>query len=118
MVTLVQFQPSSTSTVDRFAEEFEVVSNLEKRLGMAHKEVAVWLEQVSKPLEQLALGCLIEVDHHVPTEDDVKGPAHGPGAYEVELAERNEFLQGWNNTHQTSVRSLSLTEPALPVFWC
>src|SRR5215471_20304666 len=85
---------------------------------MAHKEITVWVEQVSKPLEQLALGGLIEVNHHIPTEDDVKGPAHGPGVYKVELTERDELLQGWYNTHQTSVRPLSLTEPALQVFWC
>src|SRR5215475_14574799 len=82
---------------------------------MAHKEVALWVEQVSKPIEQLTLGCLIEIDHDVPTEDDVKGAMHGPGVYEVELTERDEFLQGWNDPHQTGVHPLSLTEPALQV---
>src|SRR4249919_1000538 len=84
---------------------------------MAHEEIPVWVEQVSKPLEQLALGCLVEVDHDVPTEDQVKGSAHGPGVYEVELTERDEFLQGWNDTHQASVHPLSLTEPALQMGW-
>src|SRR5262245_60745112 len=82
---------------------------------MAHKEVAVWVEQASKPIEQLVLGRLIEVDHDVPTEDDVKGATHGPGVYEVELTERDEFLQGWNDTHQAGVHPQPLTEPALQV---
>jgi hypothetical protein len=48
---------------------------------------------INKPLEQLTLGCLVEVDHDVPTEDQVKGSAHGPGVYEVELTERDEFCR-------------------------
>src|SRR5438552_2093827 len=84
---------------------------------MAHKEVAVWVEQVSEPIEQLALGCLVEVNHDVPTEDNVKGSTHGPGVYEVELTEPDEFLQGWHNTHQAGVHPLSLPEPALQVGW-
>src|SRR5437870_2475078 len=84
---------------------------------MTHKEVAVWGKQVSKPIEQLALGYLIEVDHDVPTEDDVKGATHGPGVYEVELMERDAFLQGWHDTHQARVRPVPLPEPALQVCW-
>jgi hypothetical protein len=96
-------------------KEFEAVADLEQRLGMAHQEIPVWGEQVSKLIEQLALSCLIEVDHDVSKEDDVKGTTHGPGVYEVELTERDKFPQGRNDAHQAGVHPVSLIEPVLQV---
>src|SRR5438105_14559155 len=80
---------------------------------MANKEMPTCVKQSSATFEQLALRCLVEIDHHIPAEDHVERPAHGPGMHEIQLAERNELLEFWPHTHQAGMAALPLPKPAL-----
>jgi hypothetical protein len=70
-------------TINRFAYKLEASSKSEQRFRMPYEEITVPIEQFSKTVTQLPLRGSIKVDYHVPAEDDIEGPCHGPSMQQI-----------------------------------
>lgn len=60
---------------------------------MADDEIASGLEARQQPCNDLALGFLIEIDHHIAQEDDVEFAKVGKGFVEVDLHKADPVTQ-------------------------
>ena len=74
---------------DRWLDVFVGVVAVADRLRVADEEVAALVRALIKLVDDGLRGGLLEVDHHVPAEDDVVH-VRRKGVHEVELAERHD----------------------------
>lgn len=82
--------------------------------GVAEKEMSIMAECFEKARPEAGLRHEIELDHHVPTEDNIKASPHRPGCKQVELVEVDEVLQfGFCGEHRLLPASIPI-EIGLP----
>src|SRR5947209_15552635 len=58
-----------------------------QRFGMPDEQVSARLQPCCKPANDVLLGSAIEVDHHVPAQDQWKGPDMSKRIHEIEPLE-------------------------------
>ena len=69
-------------------------------LGVTQDQQSAVLDQADEALEGPLLRGAVEVDEHVPAEDDVERTPDGPpGVHEVDLAKRHEPLDSRFHAH-------------------
>src|SRR6185312_17346522 len=102
--------PPSDPPVNGLADEGIAVADLEEAFGMTEEEQVTGTLQPRDAHEELPLGLLVEVDHHVAAENGVQRPSHRQGVDEIELLECDERGHLGSNLPTESARFLTLGE--------
>nr|GEU28394.1 hypothetical protein [Tanacetum cinerariifolium] len=99
--------------VHRLAAQLERIGHVEEILGVARKQQRIRFHQRDKARQDLALGLLVKINHHVAAEDDVELAADGPAVgQQVQRLERDHVAQFLAHARLAFALALALEEKA------
>src|SRR5258708_6933268 len=100
--------------IDGFADRLEQLRGVQEALRMAGEQQPVRCKNPCDPLQHLALGRLVEIDHHIAAEDGVEGTLEVPARVaQVEFSELNQFRELRAHPRLAGVRAGASQEKTL-----
>src|SRR4051812_4592666 len=90
---LATMRCASGLAINRLADRVQRRIDVVQRLSMTNAEIAARRENFGEASHQALARRLIEIDHHIATEDHVERAVHRPGLQQIQHTERHDGTQ-------------------------